>query len=230
MARGPTSGRARSTRKRNLDGLYRRYMLLSIGPVALLHAIVIYWLVTPDTEVNLGTGGREMAVVDMPPETRIPPPPEEIARPATPVLSNVAVAEDVTIAETVLVEDQPLDTFTGPPAPPAPEVEDASARSYSFTPYTVKPRCRKGCAAEDVVAHIPPILRKVGLDCSVKVGIRIDVEGRVLATDLLESSGNPACDAGVREWAMTTSWTTAYNRDQPVVVWIAQPVQLVTSR
>ena len=57
---------------------------------------------------------------------------------------------------------------------------------------------------------------------------RTGYEGRVTATDVIRSSGVPACDAGVVEWALTTAWTTAYNRDQAVEVWIAQPIQLVS--
>jgi TonB family protein len=60
------------------------------------------------------------------------------------------------------------------------------------------------------------------------MGIRIDTSGNVTATDLLKSSGNSACDQAAQEWAKTTRWSTVYNRDQAVVVWIDQPITIET--
>ena len=109
-----------------------------------------------------------------------------------------------------------------PAAPPAEET------TFSFTPYTVKPKCQSGCTAEDILRHVPPMLKRSGVQCDVTVGIRIDLQGQVTATDMLRSSGNEACDRAAQEWARTTRWTTAYNRDQAVAVWIAQPVSIQT--
>ena len=112
----------------------------------------------------------------------------------------------------------------GVPMPAAP-VEETT---FSFTPYTVKPRCRSGCTADDILRHVPPMLKRSGVQCELTVGIRIDTGGNVTATDLLKTSGNEACDRAASEWARTTTWTTAYNRDQAVIVWIAQPVSIQT--
>jgi len=60
------------------------------------------------------------------------------------------------------------------------------------------------------------------------MGMRIDTSGNVTATDLLRSSGNSACDTAAQQWAKTTRWSTAYNRDQPVVVWISQRLVIET--
>jgi TonB family protein len=72
------------------------------------------------------------------------------------------------------------------------------------------------------------MLKRSGVSCSLTVGIRIDTSGTVTATDLLASSENDACDTAAREWAKTTRWSTAYNRDQPVIVWISQPLTIET--
>jgi TonB family protein len=72
------------------------------------------------------------------------------------------------------------------------------------------------------------MLKRSGVQCELTVGIRIDTAGNVTATDLLKSSGNQACDRAAQDWARTTTWTTAYNRDQAVIVWIAQPVSIQT--
>ena len=47
--------------------------------------------------------------------------------------------------------------------------------------------------------------------------------GRVTETQILRGSGNPVCDGAVHAWARTTRWTKAYNGDEAVAVWIAQP-------
>jgi hypothetical protein len=47
---------------------------------------------------------------------------------------------------------------------------------------------------------------------------------------ILDSSGHPPCDQAVQRWAMSTSWSVAYNRDQPVIVWIAQPISITTQK
>jgi periplasmic protein TonB len=112
----------------------------------------------------------------------------------------------------------------GPPVPGTGEVSNV----FAFTPYTVKPRCQSRCDAEDILGHVPPLLKRSGVSCTLTVGIRIDTGGAVTATDVLRSSGNSSCDQAAQAWARTTRWTTAYNRDQAVTVWIAQPLTITT--
>lgn len=218
----------RSKRGVALQTTYRRAFLRALIPAILVHAILLVWLVAPRSEASWESAGGEFDVVDIPPETKIPPPPEEIARPAVPVVGTVEVAPTVTIAETDLVENQEVVEISAEPsAPPAPvAAPEPVGQTFSFTPYTVKPKCRAGCTPEEILEHVPPLFRNAGFSCELTMGIRIDTAGRVTATDVIRPSGKSACDAAVAEWARTTSWTVAYNRDQPVSVWIAQPVQL----
>lgn len=109
------------------------------------------------------------------------------------------------------------------PTPPLPDEE-----AYAFTPYTTAPVCRGGCDAEAILSRLPAAVRRVGVSCSPTVGLKVATTGAVVATDLLRSSGVDACDRAALEWARGTVWTTAYNRDQPVTVWIAQPVTIRT--
>ena len=111
---------------------------------------------------------------------------------------------------------------------PGREGEGEAEAVFAFTPYTVKPKCASGCTPEDILRHVPPLLQRSAIQCDLTVGIRVDTEGKITATDLLKSSGNSACDKAAEQWAVTTKWTTAYNRDQAVTVWIAQPVSIKT--
>ena len=210
-----------TTANTELHGRYGRYFKMFTGVAVVVHALVIVFFVAPRA-AGFDKGIDEFEVIDIPPEIKIPPPPEEIARPATPVISDEPVEEDITIAETDIVEDQVV-----PDAPPPPAAEVGN--QFTFTPYTVKPKCEKGCTADDVLRHVPPLLKRSGISCSLTVGIKIDTSGKVSAIDLLKSSGNPSCDKAAETWARSTKWTTAFNRDQPVVVWIAQPVSITTN-
>ena len=202
---------------------YPRYFRWFTIAAVVVHALLIYFFVTPQGE-GFTKESEELEVIDIPPEIKIPPPPEEIARPATPVVAEEPVEEDITIAETVIEENQ--DVPEAPPPPPAAEPDVGN--TFTFTPYTVKPKCKSGCSPDDILRHVPPVMKRSGVSCNLTIGIRIDTNGRVTATDLLQPSGNNGCDKAAQAWARTTSWTTAMNRDQPVVVWIAQPVSIST--
>ncbi len=210
------------TASRRLHEKYGQYFRVFTGIALVLHAILIYFVVAPRGG-GFEARAEELEVIELPPEIRIPPPPEEIARPATPVIAEEPVEEDITIAETVIEENAPV-----PEAPPPPPTADVG-NTFTFTPYTVKPRCQRNCGAEDILRHVPALLKRAGLSCSLTVGIRIDTGGNVTATDMLKSSGNQGCDQAAETWARTTRWTTAFNRDQAVTVWIAQPVSITTN-
>ncbi|HUP02136.1 MAG TPA: energy transducer TonB [Gemmatimonadota bacterium] len=210
-----------TTANTELHGAYGRYFKVFTIAAVLVHGLLIFFLVTPRGE-GFEARAEELTVIDIPPEIRIPPPPEEIARPATPVIAEEPIEEDITIAETEIEANEPV-----PEAPPAPPAETVG-NTFTFTPYTVKPKCKTNCTADDILRHVPPLLQKSGVQCDLAVGLRIDTGGNVTATQILKTSNNQACDAATEKWARTTAWTTAYNRDQPVVVWISQPVSIKT--
>jgi TonB family protein len=211
-----------STANTELHDSYGRYFQRFTAAAVVVHALLLVFFVAPRGEGFEATMD-ELEVIDVPTEIKIPPPPEEIARPATPVISEEPVEEDITIAETVITENEPV-----PEALPPPPAGEEPGNTFTLTPFTVKPKCQGGCTPEDILRHVPPMLKRSGVSCSLTMGIRIDTAGHVTATDLLKSSGNNACDSAAREWARTTRWSTAYNRDRPVVVWISQPLTIET--
>ncbi|MGH7558256.1 MAG: energy transducer TonB [Gemmatimonadota bacterium] len=211
-----------TTANSRLHNEYGRLFKMFTLAALVVHGLLLFFFVTPRGE-GFEARADVLEVIDIPPEIKIPPPPEEIARPATPVISEEPIEEDITIAETEIVEDQPVPE--GPP--PMPETGEVG-NTFTFTPYTVKPKCKTNCTSDDILRHIPPLLQKSGVQCDLAVGLRIDTSGNVTATQILKPSGNQACDSAAEKWAKTTSWTTAFNRDQPVVVWISQPVSITT--
>ena len=173
-----------------------------------------------------------------PPEPNAPPPPMADVPQGFQVLATpVIVPPDIPPpGEAVSEEDfsgQGIEGGRAEGLATGPVVEEgtgAGSESFAFTPYTVKPRCTARCDADDILSFIPALLKRSGVSCELTVGIRIDTRGAVTATDLLRPSGNAACDQAAQQWARATRWTTAYNRDQAVTVWVAQPVTITTTQ
>src|SRR5690606_1150313 len=103
----------------------------SVFAAALVHFLLFaFWPEMSTADVSFSTD--ELEAIELPPEVDIPPPPEQIARPATPVVGDATIDEDITIAETTF-EDNPIDNL--PPPPTASASEDISA-APRFTPFT----------------------------------------------------------------------------------------------
>lgn len=107
----------------------------------------------------------------------------------------------------------------GDPAVPALAIAPADTPpAFTFTPYTVKPRCIEGCTTERLQEFLSD-----APTCHVTIGILIDTHGSVTATDVLKPGG-ASCENGARSWAMTTRWTPAELDGRAVPVWLAQPI------
>ena len=64
---------------------------------------------TPEmTAEDFSFTSEELEAIVMPPEIDIPPPPQAISRPATPVIATADIDEDITIAPTTF-ETNPVD-------------------------------------------------------------------------------------------------------------------------
>ena len=87
--------------------------------IGLLIAVALHFglfvFVRPFEAADLGMVAEEMTAISLPPEVRIPPPPEQIARPATPRVASVEISEDITIAPTTF-ETNPVENLPPPPS------------------------------------------------------------------------------------------------------------------
>lgn len=108
---------------------------------------------------------------------------------------------------------------------------------------TIRPRCLNACDPERIFDEIRrnpqrfqawreeagrPAPGEKGFRCETTMGLRIDDEGRVIDTKILDGDRNPDCLTVFRRWAEGTRWSPAYDRGEPVVVWIAQPFSIRT--
>jgi protein TonB len=163
---------------------------------------------------------EELETIELPPEIEIPPPPERISRPATPVMATADIDEDITIAPTTF-EENPVEDL---PPPPTEAVVDLASAPV-FTPMTVRPEIRNRNAVMTAMERAyPPILRDAGIGGQVVVWFFISEEGQVLDKRLFQSSGHKQLDDAALEVADVYQFTPALNRDQKVKVWIQIPI------
>jgi TonB family protein len=166
------------------------------------------------------TTATGISVIDLPPETEIPPPPERIARPATPRVGAVEMDEDLTIAPTTF-ESNPAATL----GPPPPNAGGDPSQRPTFIPYDVAPRLINRREVVDALArHYPRNLRQAGIAGRVVLWIFIDQQGAVVRSHVEESSGSTALDAAAQRVAEVMRFSPAKNRDKVTAVWIAQPI------
>ena len=164
---------------------------------------------------------EELEMIELPPEIEIPPPPEAISRPATPVMATTDIDDDITIAPTTFA-DNPIEDL---PPPPLDDGVTELAANPVFTPMTVRPELRN---RDEVVAALmreyPSILRDAGVGGQVVVWFFISETGQVLDRRVSQSSGHQQLDDAALKVADIYRFTPALNRDQTVQVWIQLPI------
>ena len=122
--------------KRSFDSWFWGSMIVA----TFVHAALFQFWPTLTAE-DVSFTAEELEAIELPPEIEIPPPPEAISRPATPVIATATVDEDITIAPTTF-EDNPVEDL--PPPPTETTVDIAAAPT--FTPMTVRPEIRNRSA------------------------------------------------------------------------------------
>ena len=183
----------------------------------LAHALL--FALTPQFGVeDVGYSSSDVAVIDIPDEIEIPAPPQDIARPPTPVIAETDFDADLTIPLTTF-DANPVESL--PPPPSQAQGEDLSA-APTFTPMTVRPRLQN--QQEVLMAlsrHYPPLLRDAGIGGVARVWFFIDETGRVVRTLIHETSGYDDLDQAALKVASMMRFTPGYNRDRPVPVWVS---------
>jgi protein TonB len=162
----------------------------------------------------------ELEAIELPPEIEIPPPPQQIARPATPIIAAAEIDEDITIAPTTF-EENPVEDL---PPPPDEQATDLSA-APTFTPFTVAPSIQnRDEVMRAMMREYPPLLRDAGIGGTVVVWFFIDEEGRVQQNQVNQSSGHQALDDAALAVAGIYRFSPALNRDRRVPVWVQFPI------
>jgi protein TonB len=174
---------------------------------------------------DISTTEAALTTIELPPEIEIPPPPQAIARPATPVVSDAVISEDITIASTTFA-DNPVENLPPPPsASTSAGSRDDLARAPTFTPMTVRPELKNATAVQAaLVRNYPPLLRDAGIGGQPIVWFFIDESGHVIKTQLSKPSGYQALDEAALKVADIMQFSPAFNRDKKVPVWVEIPI------
>jgi periplasmic protein TonB len=196
---------------------------VSLILATILHAALFFASPTFGTE-EWAFGAQELETIDLPDQIEIPPPPEAIQRPATPVIAEAMIDDDITIAPTTF-EDNPIENL-----PPPPSGDADLSEAPVFTPMTVRPQLKNARAMQAALQRAyPPLLRDAGVGGTVNVWFFIDENGRVRNTRIAESSGYTQFDQAALQVADIMEFSPAYNRDQRVPVWVSIPTTFETN-
>ncbi len=171
------------------------------------------------TAADVRFGVKELESIELPPEVDIPPPPEQIQRPAVPVVATTELEEDITIAPTTF-EENPVENLPPPPS-------DASRLGDKpvFTPFTVKPELKnRRKTARIIEQSYPRLLKDAGIGGTVTLWVFIDTNGKVQNSKVFKKSGHEALDDAALTASRTFTFTPALNRDKKVPVWISIPI------
>jgi protein TonB len=199
---------------------FNNWFWAAIVAATVFHFVLLAFF--PDMEAaDVSYSSRELESVELVQEFEIPPPPEQIQRPAVPVLStDVNIDEDITIAE-VTFDENPVSDL---PPPPTGQGVDVSSQP-TFTPYEVEPELRnRGDFARRLQREYPPMLKDAGIGGTTVLWVFIDESGAVQSTRVTQSSGYEQLDQAAQRVMEQARFTPALNRDQRVPVWIQLPV------
>lgn len=201
--------------KRTFDSWFWGSMIVA----TLLH-FGAFSLAPEMTAEDFSFTSEELEAIVMPPEIEIPPPPQAISRPATPVIAEANIDEDITIAPTTF-EDNPIEDLP----PPPDEIQTDISAAPTFTPFTVAPELQNVSEVQRALTReYPTVLRDSGIGGRVLVWFFIDEEGRVQQTQINESSGYEALDQAALNVAEIYRFSPAMNRENRVAVWVALPI------
>lgn len=196
---------------------YGDWVLGGVMAAVVLH-FGLFVLVRPFQAADLSLMSDEVEVVDLPPEVEIPPPPEQIPRPATPRVADVELDEDITIAPTTF-ESNPVENLPPPPATGSPSDRP------SFIPYDTPPRLKNGGEIQRLLQRLyPESLKNAGIGGTVVLWIYVNDQGQVDKSVVKESSGHSALDRAAQQVADNMVFEPAMNRDKRTDVWVAQNI------
>lgn len=211
-----TTSHPADRRFRDSFGLY-----VSAGLCLSVVAHLVVFLAFPALAVeDGGVAASEPVALELPPEIRIPPPPDPVARPAEPVISDVPLPEEATIE----AGDWERRRAAGPPPPP--RARDTRAERPPFIPRDVEPRLKNRAETQEVLRrHYPDALRDAGIEATVVLWIFVDRTGAVSRVRVEASSGYEVVDTAAAKVARAMEFEPAVNRDRAVGVWVRQAVR-----
>ena len=195
----------------------------SISAAAMLHFLV-FALMPAMQAADVSVNAEAIDMIDIPEQIDIPPPPEAIARPALPVVTDTHIEDDITIPA-VTFDANPFENLP----PPPDEVETDISAAPVWTNVDIYPVLKNRDEMSRLLEReYPPLLRDAGIGGTTKVWFFIDETGKVVKTQVHTSSGHQALDDAAIKVADRLNFSPAMNRDKAVPVWVALDIKFET--
>ena len=192
----------------------------SITAATALHFAIFAWLPSMQAE-DMTFSETEIEVLDAVPEVEIPPPPETIRRPATPVITTAQIDEEITIEVTTFEQ---WDAEDLPPPPDQAQTVDISA-APQFVVHTQKPAMlNEPEVVRSTQREYPALLRDAGIGGTTVIHLFINEQGIVENTLVSVSSGHKGLDDAALKVGLVARFSPAKNRDKTVALWIELPI------
>lgn len=207
------------TANQRFKGSYRFFVATAILASVAVHFVAFEFF--PKMQAaDLGFVPDELAAIELPPEVRIPPPPEAIIRPARPRVSASILDEDITIAATTFEENPAAEL-----APPPPDVEVDPSEQPVYVDRDIEPRLLNGPEMLRLLAkYYPRVLKEAGIGGEITMWVWVDSEGNPTKAQINLSSGYPQLDDAALAIVERMEFSPAMLRDKAIGVWIAQPI------
>ena len=187
--------------------------------ISLMVAVCLHFglfvLVQPFEAEDMGSVANELEAIRFPPEVRIPPPPETIARPATPRVSQVDIPDDITIAPTT-IDEAPIGR------PPPIFRDDSPTDRPTFIPYDTGPVILNQAEVQQVLEReYPRALKNAGVEGQVELWLYVTEQGVVEHFEVKTSSGNALLDEAAGRVVPAMRFAPAQSRDKATAVWVS---------
>ena len=206
----------RDTPTKSLKLQYKRVLELGLIISLILHLFLMQAYKRVKVRAVQRTVRLETLQVEEIPQTQQEKQAPAPSRPSVPIAS-----EDETLPEDETIEITDLDLEAEPPPPPPPP-EDESL--IVFVPYDEPPEPIGGFQAIQNALVYPEFARRAGVEGKVIIWAQIDEKGNVLRTQVQKSLGPNGCDEAASAAIRSVKWKPAMQRDRPVKVWVAVPV------
>ena len=197
--------------------------MVALGLVALLHIFLGYAFITGLALKAVKAIVQPLETVNVkeeapPPEEPPPPPPKDLEIPPFVPPPEVSVAQDspptITTQTTVAQPDPPKFAPPAPPAPPAPAASPPTAAT---------PKGRGNAFSDD---DFPDASRRAEEAGVTRVSYTVDVDGKVSACNVTQSSGFPRLDDATCKIIIRRFRFNPATRDgKPVTEMKTQPVR-----
>ncbi|MEO0093128.1 MAG: energy transducer TonB [candidate division WOR-3 bacterium] len=203
------------TIKNNWDYDYYYATSFRLSLIGALLSILALFLLLPEefatAPYRLKTNTQDIMELLPIPLNRIVEPPPAV-RPKLPVAAlSPNRVEANTIEPTSQIESLKKPTDTEPPTVPFAVVEEKPILQYLPTPVYPEPA------------------RLLAMEGKVVVEVLVEIDGKVIDSRIVKSSGYPLLDQAAIESAQKAIFTPAKQRDKLVRVWIAIPFEFKLS-